>query len=114
MRRVLRRTGSNPKQSMSGIHDQQASVLVSSDTSERVEKLFSMRAFGFGAGVFPFLDRLEGRAIRLVSTRCNVAVDRRVWPVRSMFFVRMSGIFVCLCLCLCLCLGVNVSILFAK
>jgi hypothetical protein len=57
---------------------------VSSVTTERVEKYVGMRAFGFGADLFPFVGRHEARAMRLVCQLMNVAVDRRSWPVHAL------------------------------
>jgi hypothetical protein len=55
---------------------------VPAGTTERVEKFFGRQAFGFGADVFPCLNRREARAMRLASKRLNVAVDRRAWPIQ--------------------------------
>ncbi len=58
---------------------QAAPARVSPVTTERAEKYFGMRAFGCGTELFPFLGRREARALRLMNTRMNAAVDRRAW-----------------------------------
>ncbi len=79
------------------------------DTTERIEKFFSMRAFGMGAELFPFLGVGEARAMRLVCQRFHVAVDRRAWPVRGDTMLWMTckslqsaPLMLCVCVSVCL------------
>ncbi len=89
----------------------QALLSIAPDTPERIEKFFSMRPFGMGAELLPFLGVGEARAMRLVCQRFHVAVDRRAWPVRDTI-ARMTcsarhlstcNICVCVCVCVCVC-----------
>jgi hypothetical protein len=70
------------------------SALVSPDTTERIEKFFGMRAFGYGAELFPHLGFSEARALRLLSKLLNLSVDQRTWVRVSS---RMDRSFVCVC-----------------
>ncbi len=46
---------------------------------DRFLKLTGMSAFGYGADVFPFLQKHEAAAVRLTSKLLCAAVDRRPW-----------------------------------
>jgi hypothetical protein len=60
-------------------HEVTLPAVISSDTPERAEKYFGMRAFGCGAELFPHLGLREARALRLLNTLMNKAVDCREW-----------------------------------
>lgn len=69
---------------------------VAPDTPERTLKFIGKRWFGFGAELLPFLNRREAKAVRLVCTDFEVAVDRRAWPVRATHTSSISLVLVLL------------------